>query len=73
MFMFWFFPKFISAFGNSLTELQIILFNSLISIFAIILGAVLMYLFIDQPFQDLKNKLSIERSIKRFKKDPRIA
>ena len=73
MFMFWFFPKFISAYGNSLTELQIILFNSLISIFAIILGAVLMYLFIEQPFQDLKNKLSLERSSKRFKKEPSIA
>jgi peptidoglycan/LPS O-acetylase OafA/YrhL len=34
--------------------------NSIISIFAIIIFATAMYLFIEQPFQDIKNKISIK-------------
>ena len=59
MFMLWFFPKFIASYGDTLPELQIIIFNTLISIIAIIFGATIMYLLIEQPFQDLKNKITI--------------
>ena len=60
MFMLWFFPKFIDSYGDSLTGLQIIIFNTLISIIAIIFGAIIMYIFIEQPFQDLKNRITIQ-------------
>ena len=58
--MLWFFPKFIDSYGDSLTGLQIIIFNTLISIIAIIFGAIIMYIFIEQPFQDLKNRITIQ-------------
>ena len=58
MFMFWFFPKFNLIAEGYLTEFQIIMSNSIISIFAIIIFATAMYLFIEQPFQDIKNKIS---------------
>jgi peptidoglycan/LPS O-acetylase OafA/YrhL len=57
MFMFWFFPKFNAMAVGQLDELTIVLLNSLISLVAIIFGATLMYLFIEQPFQDIKNKI----------------
>ena len=60
MFMLWFFPKFIASYGDTLPDPQIIIFNSLISIIAIILGATIMYIFIEQPFQDLKNRITIK-------------
>ena len=57
MFMFWFFPKFNDYALGSLSDTQIVLTNSLISIFAIIIGSTLMYVCIEQPFQDIKEKL----------------
>jgi peptidoglycan/LPS O-acetylase OafA/YrhL len=57
MFMFWFFPKFNAMAVGQLDELTIVLLNSLISLVAIIFGATLMYLLIEQPFQDIKNKI----------------
>tara|TARA_Y200000002_G_scaffold350886_1_gene328522 strand:+ start:136 stop:351 length:216 start_codon:yes stop_codon:yes gene_type:complete len=58
--MLWFFPKFIASYGDTLPDLQIIIFNTLISIIAIIFGATFMYIFIEQPFQDLKNRITIQ-------------
>ena len=52
MFMFWFFPKFNEFALGKLSDVQIVLSNSFISIVAIIFASTLMYLFIEQPFQD---------------------
>ena len=57
MFMFWFFPKFNIYAEGVLTDLEIVWANSLISIIVIIFSATLMYLFIEQPFQDLKSRI----------------
>ena len=55
--MFWFFPKFNIYAEGVLTDLEIVWANSLISIIVIILSATLMYLFIEQHFQDLKSRI----------------
>jgi peptidoglycan/LPS O-acetylase OafA/YrhL len=55
--MFWFFPKFNIYAEGVLTDLEIVWANSLISIIVIIFSATLMYLFIEQPFQDLKSRI----------------
>ena len=55
MFMFWFFPIFNNAFSDMLTPVYIFLINGVISLVAIIFGATLMYVFIEQPFQNIKN------------------
>ncbi len=55
--MFWFFPKFNIYAEGVLTDLEIVWANSFISIIVIILSATLMYLFIEQPFQDLKSRI----------------
>jgi len=39
-----------------LTDLEIVWTNSIISLVVIILAATLMYLFVEQPFQDLKSR-----------------
>lgn len=57
MFMFWFFPKFNQYALGKLSEIQIVLSNAFISIIAIILASTLMYLFVEQPFQDIKQKI----------------
>lgn len=57
MFMFWFFPKFNSYAMGSLSDTQIVLANSLISLVAIIIASTLMYMYVEQPFQDLKQKI----------------
>ena len=57
MFMFWFFPKFNEFAAGSLSETQIVLTNSAISIVVILIVSTLMYLFIEQPFQDIKQKI----------------
>jgi|TARA_B110000483_G_scaffold124498_1_gene149772 peptidoglycan/LPS O-acetylase OafA/YrhL len=57
MFMFWFFPKFNEFALGKLSDVQIVLSNSFISIVAIIFASTLMYLFIEQPFQDIKQKI----------------
>lgn len=56
MFMFWFFPKFNVFAEGRLTDLEIVWTNSIISLVVIILAATLMYLFVEQPFQDLKSR-----------------
>ena len=60
MFMFWFFPKFNEFALGSLTETQIVLTNSAISIVVILIVSTLMYLFIEQPFQDIKQKIKFQ-------------
>lgn len=60
MFMFWFFPKFNEFASGSLTEIQIVLTNSAISIVVILIVSTLMYLFIEQPFQDIKQKIKFQ-------------
>ena len=57
MFMFWFFPKFNQYALGKLTETQIVLSNTFISLIAIILASTLMYLFVEQPFQDIKQRI----------------
>lgn len=57
MFMFWFFPQFNEFALGKLTETQIVLANSAISIVVILIVSTLMYLFIEQPFQDIKQKI----------------
>jgi len=61
MFMLWFFPIFTENFQEILSPEIIIFTNSIISLFAIILFATLMYLFIEQPFQKIKDNSTISR------------
>ena len=57
MFMFWFFPQFNEFAIGRLSEIQIYLGNSLISLLVILLASTLMYMFIEQPFQDIKQRI----------------
>jgi peptidoglycan/LPS O-acetylase OafA/YrhL len=57
MFMFWLFPQFNEFALGRLSETQIFLGNGLISLLAILLASTLMYMFIEQPFQDIKQKI----------------
>ena len=56
--MFWFYPKFIALTIDRLQPLEIMLLNGTISLIAIIIFATLMYLYIEQPFQDLRKRVS---------------
>jgi peptidoglycan/LPS O-acetylase OafA/YrhL len=58
MFMEWFFPIFTEYSKNSLTTIQIVFTNGVISIMVTILVAGLMLVFIEEPFNKLKNKLT---------------
>ena len=55
--MFWFFPQFNEFAIGRLSETQIYLGNSLISLLVILLASTLMYMFIEQPFQDIKQRI----------------
>lgn len=57
MFMFWFFPKFNRFAKGRFSDIEIVLYNSLIALVVIPLVSVLMYLLIEQPFQDIKERL----------------
>ena len=57
MFMFWFFPIFNEFGADILSDLQIVVLNGLISLVVIVFVATLMYLFVEQPFQDIKERL----------------
>lgn len=60
MFMIWYFPKAAEYFKTStFSHVQIIILNGLVTIVAILIGSSLMYLFIEQPFQRLRNKLTM--------------
>ena len=63
MFMLWFFPIFNGYAIGRLTEAQIILSSGLLSLVAVIFGATLMYLFVEQPFQDIRNGLNFDKKI----------
>ena len=58
MFMEWFFPIFTEYSKNSLTTIQIVFTNGLISIAVTILVAGTMLVLIEEPFNKLKNKLT---------------
>jgi len=58
MFMEWFFPIFTEYSKNSLTTIQIVFTNGIISIAVTILVAGLMLVLIEEPFNKLKNKLT---------------
>ena len=58
MFMEWFFPIFTEYSKNSLTTIQIVFTNGVISIMVTILVAGLMLVLIEEPFNKLKNKLT---------------
>ena len=58
MFMEWFFPIFTEYAENSLTTIQIVFTNGIISIAVTILVAGLMLVLIEEPFNKLKNKLT---------------
>ena len=58
MFMEWFFPIFTEYAKNSLTTIQIVFTNGIISIAVTILVAGLMLVLIEEPFNKLKNKLT---------------
>lgn len=60
MFMLWFYPIAVSYWkGLGLTPGTIIVVNGLISTLVILIVASLMYLFVEQPFQKLKNRRSL--------------
>ncbi len=62
MFMFWYFPRAAEYFkASSLSEWQIIIFNGIVSLVIILLVASIMYLFVEQPFQRLRNKLTLAK------------
>ena len=61
MFMEWFFPLFTDYSASSLTTIQIVLINGVISIVITVVVSGLMVLFIEQPFNDLKNKLTSKK------------
>jgi peptidoglycan/LPS O-acetylase OafA/YrhL len=58
MFMEWFFPIFTEYSKNNLTTIQIVFTNGVISIIVTILVAGIMLVFIEEPFNKLKNKLT---------------
>ena len=58
MFMEWFFPIFTEYSKNSLSTIQIVFTNGVISIIVTILVACIMLVFIEEPFNKLKNKLT---------------
>jgi peptidoglycan/LPS O-acetylase OafA/YrhL len=57
----WFFPLFTDYSASSLTTIQIVLINGVISIVITVVVSGLMVLFIEQPFNDLKNKLTSKK------------
>jgi peptidoglycan/LPS O-acetylase OafA/YrhL len=61
MFMLWLFPQTAVFFKDSLSPLNIILVNGAICFVVILFVASLMYLFIEQPFQRLRDKLTLKK------------
>jgi peptidoglycan/LPS O-acetylase OafA/YrhL len=60
MFNIWFFPQFNAFALGSLSDVQIVVSNSVISIVATVIVSTLMYVFIEQPFQDIKEKMKFK-------------
>lgn len=61
MFMLWLFPQTAVFFKDYLSPLNIILVNGVICFVVIFFVASLMYLFIEQPFQRLRDKLTLKK------------
>jgi peptidoglycan/LPS O-acetylase OafA/YrhL len=61
MFMEWLYPQFTEAMTGSLSSWQIIWCNVLISLVATVVASALMVAFIEEPFNTLKNKISIKK------------
>jgi len=57
----WLYPKFTEAMTGSLSSLQIIWCNALISLVVTLVASALMVLFIEEPFNTLKNKITIKK------------
>ena len=62
MFMFWYFPKAVHYLREmDLSESTVIILNGLVSMIVILIAAGLIYLFIEKPFQKLRNKLTVKK------------
>ena len=61
MFMEWFFPMFSEYAEDSLTSLQIVFVNGVISLIISVIVAALMVIWIEEPFNTLKNKLTLKK------------
>ena len=61
MFMDWLYPQFTAAMTGSLSTWQIIWSNALISVVVTLVASALMVAFIEEPFNTLKNKISIKK------------
>ena len=61
MFMEWLFPMFSEYAEGSLTSLQIVIVNGVISLIGSVIVAVLMVIWIEEPFNELKNKLTSKK------------
>jgi peptidoglycan/LPS O-acetylase OafA/YrhL len=64
MFNHWFFSQFNAFALGSLSDVQIVLSNGVISLVATLIVATLMYIFIEQPFQDIKEKMKFKTATK---------
>jgi len=60
MFMIWFFPRFNAFAEGRFTDLQIVIYNSLVALLVIPLVSMLMYICVEQPFQDIKTRLKFK-------------
>jgi peptidoglycan/LPS O-acetylase OafA/YrhL len=57
----WFFPMFSEYAEDSLTSLQIVFVNGVISLIISVIVAALMVIWIEEPFNTLKNKLTSKK------------
>ncbi|MFH4968047.1 acyltransferase [Gaetbulibacter sp. M240] len=61
MLMIWYYPRAAEFFeGSTLADWEIIVLNGAITIVIILIVSSLMYIFIEQPFQHLRNKLTMK-------------
>lgn len=61
MFMEWLFPMFSEYAEGSLTNLQIVFVNGVLSLIGSVIVAALMVIWIEEPFNNLKNKLTSKK------------
>ena len=61
MFMEWLFPMFSEYAKGSLTNLQIVFVNGVLSLIGSVIVAALMVIWIEEPFNNLKNKLTSKK------------
>jgi len=59
MFMFWYFPRAVKYLkATDMTDASILILNGVVSLIIILLVSSLMYLFIEYPFQKIKNRIT---------------